>query len=220
MTNLRFWLMRGRRYPKACLSILAVLAFVLTCTRITYANPEGGVVAAGQAQINHSVPNTVQVIQSSNKAVVNWESFNVGKHERVEFQHPGSQSITLNRINPANGVSQIYGSITANGQVWWSIQQYLVCTWSQVNVGGLLATTAGISDADLCRVTIISNNRQIWNGAVINEGMIVVLNNGLAALVAPSAVNKGQITATLGTAVLASSNDFTIDFAGDSLIKR
>ncbi len=32
-----------------------------------------------------------------------------------------------------------------------------------------------------------------WNGAVINEGYITVMNAGLAALVAPAAVNKVKL---------------------------
>ncbi len=198
---------------------MMLTTFAFFCTQISYANPEGGVVAAGQAEIVTHSPNTVQINQASDKAIINWQSYHVGQNEHVIYQQPGPQSITLNRINPASGVSQIYGKITANGQVWLMNPAGI---WfgpgAHVNVAGLLATTAGISDADFMAGKYHFQQSPEWNGAVINEGMIVLLNNGLAALVAPGAVNRGQIIANLGTAVLASSNEYTIDFTGDSLV--
>lgn len=219
MSRLQFWLSLSSSRPKLCAALFAAAALTLFCTQVSYANPEGGVVSAGSAQITNPSPNTVQINQTSDKAVVNWQSYNVGQHEHVHYQQPDSQSITLNRINPASGVSKIYGSITANGQVWLMNPAGV---WfgpgSYVNVAGLLATTAGISDADFMSGKYHFQQSPDWNGAVINEGMIVVLNHGLAALVAPGAVNNGQIIANLGTVVLGSSNEFTIDFAGDSLV--
>ena len=58
-----------------------------------------------------------------------------------------------------------------------------------------------------------------WNGAIINNGMITVHSQGIAALVAPGVANFGVIQANLGTVILAGSNEFILDFYGDHLIQ-
>ena len=77
--------------------------------------PTGGQVSAGQANISQS-GNTLNVNQSSPRAVVDWNSFNVGKDATVNFQQPNAQSATLNRVADTQP-SQILGRITAPGQV-------------------------------------------------------------------------------------------------------
>ena len=60
--------------------------------------PTGGQVAAGQASISQS-GNTLNVNQTSQRAVVDWNTFNIGKDATVNFQQPNAQSATLNRVN-------------------------------------------------------------------------------------------------------------------------
>src|SRR5690349_13657924 len=62
------------------------------------ANPKGGVVGAGEAFINESGKN-LTVRQATDKAVIDWRSFNIAPGEHTDFQQPSSGSITLNRIN-------------------------------------------------------------------------------------------------------------------------
>ena len=77
--------------------------------------PTGAQVSAGQASVSQS-GNTLNVNQTSQRAVVDWTSFNVGKDATVNFQQPNAQSATLNRVNDTQP-SQILGRITAPGQV-------------------------------------------------------------------------------------------------------
>ena len=77
--------------------------------------PTGGQVNAGQASISQS-GNTLNVNQTSQRAVVDWNTFNVGKDATVNFQQPNAQSATLNRVSDMQP-SQILGRITAPGQV-------------------------------------------------------------------------------------------------------
>ena len=77
--------------------------------------PTGGVVAAGAANIAQS-GNTLNIQQSSQNAVINWNSFNVGSQAQVNFNQPNAQAATLNRVNSATP-SIINGAIHANGQV-------------------------------------------------------------------------------------------------------
>ena len=53
--------------------------------------PTGGQVSAGQANISSSGANMV-IQQGSERAAINWQSFNVGKDAQVKFQQPGASS--------------------------------------------------------------------------------------------------------------------------------
>src|ERR1035437_6726395 len=93
--------------------ILAAMAFQ---PAVALALPQGGQVSGGQAGIVTG-SNQVTVNQSSQRAVIDWNSFNVGSNEAVRFNQPSASAIALNRIHDANP-SQIDGQLTANGQVW------------------------------------------------------------------------------------------------------
>ncbi len=83
---------------------------------------------------------------------------------------------------------------------------------AQVNVGGLVASTLGLSDTDF----MAGNYRFSGSGgSVINQGS---LNGGYVALLGESVRNEGVITARLGTAALAAGNAITLDFNGDQLL--
>ena len=63
-----------------------------------HANPTGGNVVAGGATINDRGNGTLDINQSSGKAIINWKDFSIGANETVNFRQPGSNSITLNRV--------------------------------------------------------------------------------------------------------------------------
>ena len=98
--------------------------------------PTGGQVNAGQASISQS-GSTLNVNQTSQRAVVDWNTFNVGKDATVNFQQPNVQSATLNRVADTQP-SQIFGRITAPGQVVLVNPQGVYFGKSaSVDVGGL-----------------------------------------------------------------------------------
>src|SRR5690606_7990497 len=106
---------RGQRAHAApALSTLAVLIGSMLSGG-AQANPSGGQVVAGTASIDHS-PNTGNINQASDKAIINWQQFGIKSGETVNFNQPGSQSVTLNRV-VGNDPSAIYGSLNANGTV-------------------------------------------------------------------------------------------------------
>jgi large exoprotein involved in heme utilization and adhesion len=74
--------------------------------------PKGGQVSAGQAQISTSGANMV-IQQGSDRAAINWQSFNVGKDAQVQFQQPGANSVVLNRVMSSDP-SLIFGRISSN----------------------------------------------------------------------------------------------------------
>ena len=109
------------------------------------ANPVGGNVTNGQATITTSGAHT-QINQSSKNAIINWKSFNIGKKESTHFQQPHG-GVALNRINPQQGFSSIYGQLTATGKIILINSAGIYFgPGSYVHVGGIIATTANISD--------------------------------------------------------------------------
>ena len=77
--------------------------------------PTGGKVIAGAANIAQS-GNTMNINQSSQRAVINWNSFDVGAKAAVNFNQPNAQAATLNQVNSVSK-SMINGAVNANGQV-------------------------------------------------------------------------------------------------------
>ena len=182
-----------------------------------FANPVLDNIAAGQVNIQQS-PNTTTVNQSSQQAIINWQSFNIGAQETTHFQQPAG-GVALNRINPSNGVSAIYGRLTATGQIILVNPAGLFFgPGSFVNVGGLIASTANITDQDFLNGYYHFANNPNFNGAIVNQGQIIAADHGLVALIGGAVSNEGMIQANMGHAVLASGNSFTMSFAGNELI--
>src|SRR6266567_6712335 len=91
-------------------------AAILTILPEGLANPKGGQVTAGSATISNSSPVQLDVNQSTNRAVIDWKSFDIAVGERTKFQQPSSAAMTLNRVNAADP-STIAGQLTANGSL-------------------------------------------------------------------------------------------------------
>jgi filamentous hemagglutinin family protein len=182
-----------------------------------YALPQGGVVSSGSANVT-TVGNTTTITQSTNKAIIDWNSFNVNSGEHVSFAQPSSSSITLNRIHDANP-SVIDGEITANGKVWLvNANGVFFGSGAQINVAGLVATTADIDNANFESGNYTFSHPGNPNAVIQNDGSITIAQAGLAAFVAPNVVNNGTITARLGKVALASGDTFALDMYGDGLV--
>lgn len=176
--------------------------------------PTGGVVARGAANIGQT-SNAMTVNQSSQRAVINWNTFNVGQNASVTFNQPNAQAVTLNRIADQNP-SQIYGQINANGQVFLSNPSGIYFSpTAQANVGALTATTHGVGDNDFMAGNL-AFARNGATGAVVNEGRLNAALGGYIALLAPEVRNAGVIVAQAGTVALAAGEVITLNFNGNS----
>ncbi|MCO6418712.1 filamentous hemagglutinin N-terminal domain-containing protein, partial [Siccirubricoccus sp. KC 17139] len=181
------------------------------------ARPTGGQVVAGSASISQS-PNTTTIHQTTDRAAINWQSFNVGSQQSVNFQQPSASSWTLNRVVTSDP-SVIAGRITANGGVAIVNQSGVVfAQGAQVNVGSLIASAANITNQNFM------NGRMVFDGApnpgarVENHGEVTVADRGLAALVGPRVANTGTIRARLGRVALQGAETYSLDLAGDGLL--
>ncbi|HVX56102.1 MAG TPA: filamentous hemagglutinin N-terminal domain-containing protein [Candidatus Saccharimonadales bacterium] len=197
-------------------ALATALAFCVT-QEAAYALPVGGQVEGGAASITTS-GSTTTIDQSSSRALINWQGFDVGSGETVSFNQPASSSITLNRVT-AGGASQINGNINASGQVWIvNSQGVMFGSGSQVNVGGLLATSSNISDSNFMAGKDLFDAPGSAAASISNAGHIKIADGGLAALVGSNVSNSGVITANLDKVQLGSGNTFALDLYGDGLI--
>ncbi|MDR3490911.1 MAG: hypothetical protein P4M12_02570, partial [Gammaproteobacteria bacterium] len=197
---------------KSCAFILAVMM-----TNVAYANPELTSVAVGNATVTQTAT-TTQVNQASQQAVIDWKSFNIGANESTHFEQPAG-GVALNRIDAAQGASQIYGQLSATGKIILVNGAGIYFGPSaMVNVGSLIASTSGISVANFLAGKYIFDEPSGYRGSVVNDGTIKAADYGLVALLGTSVVNNGLIQAHLGNIVLGSGNKFTLDFYGDQLL--
>lgn len=196
----------------------AAVALALAQHGAALAGPTGAQVAAGQVSVtNPSAAQTV-VSQSSDAAIVNWRGFSVGAVERVDFRQPGAASVILNRVG-GGSPSEIYGQLTANGKVFLvNPSGVLFGRGAQVDVGGLVASTLDIGDADFLAGRYRFTGTATSAG-VANMGRIGAAERGTVALLGATVNNDGVINARLGTVAMAAGNKITIDFNGDGLTK-
>ncbi len=182
--------------------------------------PNGATVVAGSATVQGQGTASVVVNQTSQSAIINWNTFNIGAGQSATINMPSASSVELDRVTGGQGPSQILGSLTSNGQVFLvNPDGILFGKGAQVNVGSFLATTHDITNADFMAGRYNFTGPGNPAASIVNQGTITAQSGGFAALVAPGVRNTGTITATLGTIALASGNSFTLDFYGDRLIQ-
>jgi filamentous hemagglutinin family protein len=172
----------------------------LTCRFEVRANPTGGTVSPVQATITGQGTPTVNINQTAGSAWINWNTFNVGVGETVNFNQPSANSIAWNQINDANP-SQILGNINANGYVVLQNANGFVVGGSAVmNVHGLVMTTASTPPVNFGAGGPWSFDTPPPAAKIENYGQINITGGGTAYLIASDIVNEkgGAINAPNG----------------------
>jgi len=178
--------------------------------------PDGANITHGQANISQS-GNVMNIHQSTDKLITNWQTFNIGEQATVNFHQPGANSAALNRVLDQNP-SQILGNLNANGQVYLINPSGIVFGHNaQVDVGGLIASTLDIADQDFIDGKLNFQNLGFSNGEIKNLGHIKA-NGGVVAFIANRVSNHGTLEANNGDVALAAGDHVTLDFSGDGLM--
>ena len=128
----------------------------------------------------------MSVTQTSQRAIINWNSFSIGQGNSVTFVQPSASSAILNRVTGST-TSTIAGQLNANGQVYLVNPNGIAITSTgAVNVGGgFVASTLGITDKDF-------NNGNL-GFTVSGQGYDVVL----LGQAAPSEIDVGTVEGLL-----------------------
>lgn len=204
----RFRILKGGK-------ISLVVSTLIASVTMLQASPSGGVVTAGSASI---VQNglTTNIIQTTNKAAINWNNFSIAKNETVNFNQPNVNAVTLNRVI-GNEKSIIDGALNANGQVFiLNSNGVLFSKNASINTAGLVATTMNLNDTDFINGNY--NFKGDSSASVINQGTINISDKGYAALFGKEVINEGIIKATLGKVELVGAKEVTLNLNGNSLV--
>lgn len=207
--------------------LLSTTAFALcvmmgvSIAQKSYAAPVGGNVAHGNADISYGTETIIN--QNTSRVVIDWQGFNTNQSETVRFnQQP--HYIAVNRID--GGTTNFDGRLFANGSVFLLNPDGIIFgSNSQIDVGSLLATTAGMSDAQITNFMNGSNSFSFDQSGVSNAYILVDKNaqitaadGGIVALIAPGVKNSETITANLGVVQLSAADTFAVDMYGDELV--
>ncbi|MBU6476095.1 MAG: filamentous hemagglutinin N-terminal domain-containing protein, partial [Alphaproteobacteria bacterium] len=182
--------------------------------------PQGATVGGGGATFSNPSSTSLAVNQSTERTVIDWQSFNIGSGASVQFNQPDSSALAVNRVvGTATDPTQILGTLKSNGQVMiLDPNGVLFGRNARIDVGGIIASTGSVDTAQVMSGANGIDITNIGGGSVVNQGQITAAQGGLVALVAPYAENSGVITANLGRVELASGNAVTVDLSGDNLV--
>ncbi len=183
-------------------TILLSIGFLILPNFI-YALPKGEEVVVGSAIFDHPDSNTLNIDTSSEKIIINYNSFSIDQQEAVHFNQPSTSSIALNRVVGVDP-SSIMGTLTANGRIFLVNPNGVIFgSNSHVDVAALVASTLNITDDDFLngRYNFFKDGKA---ASILNQGNLTIRNGGYVCLLSQAVENQGTIQANLGTVVVAS----------------
>ncbi|EJM65283.1 filamentous hemagglutinin family N-terminal domain containing protein [Pseudomonas sp. GM50] len=169
---------------------------------------------------------TVKIQQTADKAILNWETFNVGRNTTVDFKQQSNWAV-LNRINdPSARPSQIQGQIKGDGTVMLINRNGIVFSGSsQVNVRNLVAAAATITDEQFSQrglyVDATGSQPTFADAAgkvLVERGALIETHKaasstdagGYTLLLGTEVENAGSIVTAKGQTTLAAGDSFYI----------
>ncbi|WP_269790128.1 MBG domain-containing protein [Stenotrophomonas sp. Iso1] len=204
------------RLPQRHVLLALTAALLLTGSLQATAQtlPQGQIIRSGSAIIN--VSGAVMTIdQASRASLIEWDSFNIGAANTVQFNLlQGSQATAINLVTGNSG-SAISGQLTSNGQVFLINQAGITFNaGARVNVGGLLASTLLPGTPGLLDANGVSPTFQLAGGGtsavVSNNGATLTALAGGISLIGGAVSNTGVISATNGNIDLVAAGAATV----------
>ena len=181
------------------------------------ADPTGTTVVHGDVTILKQGKYT-EFRQTTGTAILTHESFDIRADESVHFNQPTTRSLAVNRVIGKDLPTDISGKLTATGNVWViNPSGIAISRGAEVNVNGLIATTADISNED-----ILSGNKTFTgapDGSKITNDGTIRGGDGSIVLVAPKVENTGTIATNGSDVALGAGSGFTVDMDGDGLTR-
>jgi filamentous hemagglutinin family protein len=186
---------------------MATTALAAHATTVTDAAlPVGAAVQAGRAAISQA-GNRLTVLQGTDKAIIDWQSFSIGAKAAVNFVQPSSSATALNRV-VGNDPSQLLGSLTANGRIFLiNAAGIMIGKDATIDVAGFTASTLKLSNDDFLANKLTFNaDAGVPAAAVQNNGAIATPEGGSIYLIGAAVQNNGIIKAPGGEVLLAAGS--------------
>ena len=187
---------------------------------------QGWINANAPVQSTADGKTTVAIRQTADKAILNWETFNVGQNTIVRFMQDSTWAV-LNRVNdPLARPSQIQGQIKGDGTVMIVNRNGVVFSGSsQVDTRNLVAAAANISDAQFRDKGIYSADANTASFTDANGKLLVEAGARITTNTPPSVTDGGGYVLLLGSEVsnagtVSTERGQTQMAAGDSFIIR
>lgn len=205
----RLWIAIGITLSELVMSHAAFAAGAL---------PQGGNYVAGAGTITNANNGLLITQPGSTRGVINWNSFSIGKNNRVTFDN--GSGATLNRVT-GGSPSAILGNLNATGSVYLINPQGIVVGPSGVvSTGGRFVA----STLDVCNCAFMSGSDMLKlsgdsNASVINLGKISSSGGDVFLIARHAVVNAGTVSAPNGTAELAAGESVLLqDSAGSKQV--
>ncbi|MBM3244840.1 MAG: filamentous hemagglutinin N-terminal domain-containing protein, partial [Candidatus Omnitrophica bacterium] len=200
-----------------CLVSLFV-ALVFIPTSQSFALPQIEEVVSGSVDFVNT--GSTLTINATDKAIVNYSSFDIAQGESVIVNLPNASSEFLNRVTSGIGTS-ILGSLTCNGIILLVNEAgiYFGPT-ANIDVAGLVASTRDITNSDFLSSNYVFSrlSKEQLDTLLLNEGNIHIREGGFGVFIAGSVENSGTIIAPLGTIAIGAAEMVTLNMAGEGLI--
>ncbi|MHC4757942.1 MAG: filamentous hemagglutinin N-terminal domain-containing protein [Planctomycetota bacterium] len=188
--------------------------------------PTGGNVVSGSATINPILDNALNITGVTNGAVIEGDTFDIGKDAITSFTQASSSAWVLNNVKATDALpSGIAGQLSANGNIIISNPLGIVLA----PTGMISARTAVLSsmrvDADMFEdfadgtVGDLSLYSEVGDmGSVINNGSIEGSEG--VALLAKRVENHGSIISENGIVIMAAGDSAVLAQPGSDVVVK
>lgn len=176
----------------------------------TYANPnpDGASVLSGEVTFDLD-GDTLNILQSSSKSIIEWDDFSIGAGEATIF-NMGRNGASLNRVT-GSGLSALDGLLQADGTVWLINPNGIIQGPNgMIDVGGLLLSTLDVSNDVFLNGgdVLLQGNSQ---ASIITNGTITAADGGEIYVVAHNIEINGAIGGIDNRVVLARGGEVLIE---------
>src|ERR1700722_9990492 len=135
-------------FNSSCFGIyLIIILSVFSSSSSLIALPQVKEIISGSVQVEGIRSNHLQ-ITASDKAIINYDSFNIAEGQKVTFIQPKSSSAVLNRVQGGD-TSSLMGHLNANGRVFLiNPNGFIIGPSSYIHAGSFIASPLDIADDD------------------------------------------------------------------------
>jgi filamentous hemagglutinin family protein len=180
------------------------------------ASPDLASISAGSVSVSQNQSQTL-IQQPTDRAILNWNNFDIASDHHVIFQQPNAASFTLNRIPSFLFSTFIDGRITANGTIAViNPQGIIIGPTSVIQTGGFIASTHDILDGDVMDADNILNFNfsPALASTISHQGRIEVGGDGKIVIQAPRIeMNGGRIQGNRSLITLTTADSVTMDLS-------
>jgi len=195
------------KHARLSSTVLGSALGVLLGIGSAFGNPVDPTVVSGSASFE-TAGSTLNVTNTPG-AIIDWNSFSIGRDEITQFIQQSSSSAVLNRVIGGD-LSEILGGLQSNGRVFLiNPNGLIVGDEAVIDTAGFVGSTLDISN----QAFSAGQYEFSGDGGVIeNRGLIHVSGDGDIALIASSVQNSGVLRSDNGDILLSAGRSILLSF--------